>query len=125
MSKRKQRRVKAILPLKITLTGEGQRYLGHTVEISASGARTILPVGLEPGSVLVLECKHRRCRAVVVWSRAVEGCKSSHEHGLRLLNRELAFWMINLALQEEDTDFSVAADMDSKRVWSQVKAAKY
>lgn len=125
MSKRKQRRVKAILPLKITVTGGGQSYLGHTVEVSASGARTILPVGLEPGSALVLEVKHRRCRAVVVWSKAVEGSKNDHEHGLRLLSREQAFWLINLAMQEEDTDFSVAADTHFERIWTQQKAPKY
>ncbi len=123
MSKRNQPRVKAVLPLKVTVIADGQHYLGHTVEISASGARTILPVSLDPGSELSLEYKHRRCKASVVWSRLVAGRKYDHEIGLRLLNREQAFWMIDLAVQEDD-NFSVKADMHFDRIWTALKNAK-
>jgi len=121
MSKRSQRRVKAVLPLKITITADGQTYLGHTVEISNSGARTILPIGLDAGSELLLEYKRRTCKAVVAWSKPVSGRKHDHEIGLRLLNRELAFWLINIAAQEEDSDFSVKAEMHYERLWTQTK----
>ena len=125
MSKRSQRRVKAVLPLKVTVTADGQNYLGHTVEISASGARTILPVALDPGSELSLEYKHRRCRAQVVWTKAVAGRKYDHEIGLRLLNREQAFWMIGLAMQEEEeSDFSVKTDFHFERIWAALKGMK-
>lgn len=124
MSKRTQRRVKAVLPLKVTVVADGQTYLGHTVEISASGARTILPFALDAGSELSLEYKHRRCKAQVVWAKPVAGRKHDHEIGLRLLNRELAFWMIELAAKEEDNDFSVKTDFHFERIWNQLKNAK-
>jgi PilZ domain len=118
--KRNQRRMKAILPLKVTINADGQSYLGHTVEISTSGARTILPLSLDPGSELTLEYKHRRCKAKVVWSRLIEGRKSDHEIGLQLLNREVAFWMIDLAKQE-DENFSVKTDTHFERIWAALK----
>lgn len=122
MSKRNQRRVKAILPLKVTVVADGQSYLGHTVEISASGARTILPIALDAGSELSLEYKHRRCKARVVWSRLIAGRKSDYEIGLQLLNRELAFWLIDLANQEED-NFSVKTDDHFDRLWTALKGS--
>lgn len=120
MSKRNQRRVKAVLPLKVTVVADGQSYLGHTVEISASGARTILPFALEAGSELSLEYKRQRCKARVVWSRVIAGRKSDHEIGLQLLSREQAFWLIDLASQEED-NFSVKTDSHFDRLWMALK----
>ena len=122
MSKRNQRRLKAILPLKVMINADGQSYLGHTVEISMSGARTILPVKLDPGSELSLEYKHRRCKAKVIWSKPVPGRKNDHELGLQLLNREQAFWLIDIAAQDED-NFSVKTDQHFDRLWAALKAS--
>ncbi len=123
MGKRNQRRVKAVLPLKVTVSADGQNYLGHTVEISASGARTILPIALDCGCELNLDYKHRRCKAVVVWTKPVPGSKTDHEIGLRLLNREQAFWLVDLAAREEDSEFSVKPEPHFQRLWTALKAS--
>jgi hypothetical protein len=113
--KRNQRRVKAILPLRITDVADGQHYLSHSVDISASGARLILPVSLDPGTQISLEYKHRRCKAVAVWSAPVG--KNEYQIGLRLLNRDQCFWLVDLAMQEED-DFGIRSDMHWERAWT-------
>ncbi len=115
MSKRNQRRVKAVLPLRITATADGQHYLGHSIDISASGARLILPVSLDPGTEISLEYKHRRCKAMAVWTAPVG--KREFQVGLRLLSRDQSFWLVDLAMQEDD-DFSVDAAMHWDRVWA-------
>lgn len=117
MSKRNQRRVKAIVPLKITVNADGQNYLGHSVDISDSGASMILPVSLDPGTEISLEYKRKRCRAIAVWCKPVG--KYEHQIGLRLLNREQSFWLVNLATQEqEEDDFSVRTELHWDRLWS-------
>ncbi len=118
MSKRNQKRVKAVLPLKVTVCADGQRYLAHSIDISASGARMIVPVGFDAGTEMFLEHKHRRCKAVAVWSKQI--AKNECQVGLRLLNREQAFWMVDLAMQEED-DFSVKTELHFDRLWAGLK----
>ncbi len=124
MGKRTQSRVKAVIPLKVTVTADGQKYLGHTVEISASGARTILPLALDAGTEIVLEHKHRRCKAGVVWSRPVTGRKYEYQIGLRLLNREQVFWLMDLAMRDDEGDFSVKTEMHFDRIWEALKNSK-
>lgn len=118
MSKRNQRRVRAVLPLKITVCADGQRYLAHSIDISASGARMIASVGFDSGTEMSLEYRHRRCKAVAVWSRQI--ARNEYQVGLRLLNREQAFWMVDLAMQEED-NFSVKTDFHFDRLWTGLK----
>ncbi len=90
-------RLNAILPLKIMVGPEAQTHFATTLDISASGARVILPLAPDPGSDIVLEYKKNRVRAVVVWSRPM--CRGSRDHqvGMRLLDDGQRFWLVELA----------------------------
>lgn len=121
MSKRNQKRVKAVLPLKVTVCADGQHYLAHSIDISASGARMIVPVGFDTGTEISLEYKHRRSKAVAVWSKQIS--RNEYQVGLRLLNREQAFWMVDLAMHDED-DFSIKTDFHFDRLWSGIKESR-
>ena len=93
----KSPRLSAILPLKFTLPTDPQTQLAHTLDISASGARVILPMSLEPGSDLLLEYKKNRARAVVVWSKPVRRGARDYVTGIRLLDDGQRFWLVQLA----------------------------
>lgn len=90
-------RLSAILPLKVMVGTETQTHFAHTLDISVSGARVILPLALEPGSDLVLEYKKNRARAVVVWSKPMRKSVRDHEIGMRLLDDGQRFWLVELA----------------------------
>jgi hypothetical protein len=90
-------RLNAILPLKVLVGTDTQIHLVHTFDISASGARVMMPLDLDPGIDLVLEYKKNRARAVVVWSRPMNKASRDHEIGIRLLDDGQRFWLVNLA----------------------------
>jgi hypothetical protein len=102
MGKRSQRRQKAILPLKITLTVEGKSHLAHSVDISASGARVIVSIPVAAGTAVSIEYKHRRVLGNVQWCRSLPQRKFEHELGLSLTNAGTAFWGVPMKLQEVD-----------------------
>ncbi len=86
-------RLSAIVPLKISVGTDGQIHLSHTTDISASGARVILPLALDPGCTIVLEYKKQRAKAVVVWSKPKKKGSRDYEIGIRLLDDGQRFWM--------------------------------
>ena len=90
-------RLNAILPLKVTVGSDAQTHFIHTLDISASGARVIMPMALDPGCDLVLEYKKNRTRAVVVWVKPIKKSSRDYELGLRLLNEGRRFWLVELA----------------------------
>ena len=92
----KSPRLTAILPLKIMVGTDTYTHLAHTLDISVSGVRVILPLALEPGSDVVLEYKKNRARAVVVWSKPVRRTSSDYMTGMRLLDDGQRFWLVNL-----------------------------
>lgn len=92
-----QPRLNAILPLKVTVSSDAQTHFVHTLDISASGARVIMPLALDPGSDLILEYKQNRMRAIVVWSKPMKKSVRDHQLGLRLLNDGRRFWLVELS----------------------------
>jgi hypothetical protein len=90
-------RLNAILPLKIMVGTDAQTHFATTLDISASGARVILPLALDPGCGMVLEYKKNRVRAVVVWSRPMRRGSRDHQIGMRLLDDGQRFWLVELA----------------------------
>ncbi len=92
----KSPRLAAILPLKIMVRTDAQTHFAHTLDISVSGAKVILPMALEPGFDVVLEYKKNRARAVVVWSRPMRRNSRDHQIGMRLLDDGQRFWLVDL-----------------------------
>ena len=90
-------RLNAILPLKVTVGTDAQAHFAHTLDISVSGARVIMPLALEAGSDIVLEYKKNRTRAVVVWSKPMKKSTRDYELGIRLLNDGRRFWLVELS----------------------------
>ncbi len=90
-------RLTAILPLKVTVGADAQTHFIHTLDISASGARVIMPMALDPGSDLLLEYKQSRSRAIVVWTKPAKKSKRDFELGLKLLNAGPHFWLVELS----------------------------
>ncbi len=104
MGKRTQRRQKAILPLKLTLTAEGKSHLCHSVDISASGARVIAGAPLPVGTAISIEYKHRRALGTVQWCKSLRDRKFEHELGLLLSNAGTSFWGVHMKLREVDRE---------------------
>ncbi len=109
MRKRTQRRQKAVLPLKISVTVEGKTHLAHTLDISASGARIVLAAKLSPGTSIGIDFRRRRATGTVVWCKPMSGSKYDHELGIHLPNADPSFWGVNLPMQEPDCPEELAA----------------
>jgi hypothetical protein len=107
--KRKQRRQKAILPLKVFVGVGNSTYLGHTLDISASGARIVLAARIASGTAVSIEFKHRRVSGKVVWCKALLDSKYDHVIGVHLPNAGTSFWGIHLPMNEVDGREDVAA----------------
>lgn len=90
-------RLNAILPLKVLVGTDTQTHFAHTVDISPSGARIIMPLALETGCELVLEYKNKRARAVVIWSKQMRNSSRDHELGLNLLDDGRRFWLVEFS----------------------------
>ena len=109
MRNRKQRRQKAILPLKVLVSVDGKNHLAHTLDISASGARIVLTNRIIPGTSITIEFKHRRAAGTAVWCKPLGDSKYDHEIGIRLNNANSNFWGIHLAMNEPDAPEHEAA----------------
>jgi hypothetical protein len=115
---RNQRRRKAILPLKLVSLEDKTTYLGHTLDISASGARVIVTCNLARDLGITVEYKHHRANAKVVWCRPVKGRKYEYELGVKMQNSGSDFWGISLALREPDQDADELSRMPFSKVMS-------
>lgn len=102
MRNRKQRRQKAILPLKVVVSVDGKNHLAHTLDISASGARIVLSERIVPGTSVTIEFRHRRAAGTAVWCKPLGESKYDHEIGIRLTNANSSFWGIHLSMNEPD-----------------------
>lgn len=107
--KRKQRRQRAILPLKLYVGVGNKTYLAHTLDISASGARLVLPVKIAPGTTVSIEFKHRRATGTAAWCTGLRESKYDHVVGVHLPNAGTSFWGIHLAMNEVDAPEEAAA----------------
>ncbi|HEU5404058.1 MAG TPA: PilZ domain-containing protein [Terriglobales bacterium] len=103
MRNRKQRRQKAILPLKLLVRSGNKTHLAHTLDISACGARVVIAEPIAPGTSLTIEFKHRRSSGTAVWCKPLRGSKFDHEMGIQLNTADAAFWGIHLPMREADT----------------------
>lgn len=90
-------RLAAILPLKIMVGTDSHTHFAHTLDISSSGVRVIMPMALDSGCNVVLEYKKNRARAVVVWSKPKNKDSRDHEIGMRLLDDGQRFWLAEFA----------------------------
>lgn len=90
-------RLAAILPLRVVVEADPRPLFAHTVDISSSGAKLIMPLSLEKGAQLVLEYKNKRAKAVVVWSKPMGPDSQDHMLGLRLIDDGQRFWLVELA----------------------------
>ncbi len=92
----KSPRLAAILPLKLTIGTEANTHFVHTMDISASGVKVILPFNLDRGCDVVLEYKKKRARAVVIWSKPMRRNSSDYAIGMQLLDDGQKFWLVDL-----------------------------
>jgi hypothetical protein len=92
----KSPRLAAILPLKLMIGSEADTHFVHTLDISASGVRLILPFSLDPGRDVVLEYKQKRARAVVAWSKPMHRSSRDYAIGMHLLDDGQKFWLVDL-----------------------------
>jgi hypothetical protein len=116
----KSPRLAAILPLKLMVGSDAQTHFAHTMDISKSGARVIMPLALDPGSDVLLEYKKHRARAVVVWSKPMSKSSRDHAVGIRLLDDGQRFWLVEFApkayvlasVGQSDTERSLRKNKD-------------
>ncbi len=92
----KSPRLAAILPLKLTLGSEANTHFVHTMDISASGVKVVLPFNLDRGRDVVLEYKKKRARAVVIWSKPMRRNSNDYAIGMQLLDDGQKFWLVDL-----------------------------
>lgn len=107
--KRKQRRQKAILPLKVYVGVGSSRYLGHTLDISASGARIVVTAQIPAGTPVSVDFKQRRTTGTAIWCIALREGKYDYLIGVQLPNAGSSFWGIQLPTNEADAPEDVAA----------------
>lgn len=84
-------------------------YLAHTLDISASGARLVLPVRIAPGTAVSIEFRHRRTTGTAIWCAGLRESKYDHVLGIHLPNAGTSFWGIHLAMNEVDAPEDAAA----------------
>ena len=106
----KSPRLAAILPLKITVGNDSRAQFAHTLDISSSGLRVILPLAPDPGCNILLEHKKKRARAVVVWSRQIKNSRTDYEVGMRLLDDGQRFWLVDFAPNAHVLEFTGQSD---------------
>jgi hypothetical protein len=111
---RNQQRQRAILPVKI-VSGV-LSLLGHTLDISAYGARVVVLSEIAAASNVIIEFKHRRANATISWCRPVKGRKYEYELGLRMRNSGCDFWGVKLSTHDLDVDPSEAARMPFEKI---------
>lgn len=78
------------------MESERRTFFAHTLDISASGLKVILPQALDRGCKVMLEYRKNRARAVVSWSKRVKEDSSDHLIGMRLLDDGQRFWLVDL-----------------------------
>lgn len=89
MGKRRQQRIKTVIPVRITgvdQTGKPFAELAHTLDISYGGARLGgVQAALVPGSIVSIQCRLRKSQFTVSW---VGGPQSAHKRQVGLRNLE-------------------------------------
>ena len=91
----KSPRLAAILPLKLMIGSDQNTHFVHTLDISASGVRVILPFSLDRGRDVVIEYKQKRARAVVAWSKPMRQSATDYATGMHLLDDGQKFWLVD------------------------------
>lgn len=109
MANRSQRRHRAILPVKIITNGNV--LVGHTLDISAHGAKIVVLSDIPSGTEVKIDYKHRRVTADVVWCRPAAKRKYEYELGLRLRSAHVDFWGVVLSERDPDTAVDSAKDV--------------
>jgi hypothetical protein len=99
MNKRRHKRIKMVLPVKITAkdaTNQQFDELAHTLDITNSGARLgAIRHPLKPGDKLLLQYRQRKINFRVVWVRQLEGT-SEYQVGVEAINHGGETWGLEL-----------------------------
>ncbi len=106
-------RLSAIVPLKIKVRTDTRTHFGHTLDISLSGAKIIMPLDLEPGCNVILEYKKNRARAEVIWSKPMNHGSRDHLIGLRLLDDGQRFWLVDITPKAQILESAGQADREN------------
>lgn len=114
MGKRRQTRIKTVLPVRIWgMNAEGKAFaeLAHTLDISHSGVRVGgVSAQPEPGSVVSLQCHHRKGNFQVAW---VGRPGTARHNQLGLVNLEPERDIFGARLKDENLvdDFVMPTDL--------------
>lgn len=102
MGKRRQQRVKTVIPVRITgvdQTGKPFAELVHTLDISYAGARLGgAQTGMVPGSIVSVQCRLRKSQFTVAW---VAGTQSAFKGQVGLRNLEPQRDIFGASLKDE------------------------
>lgn len=103
MNKRRQTRIKMVLPVRISAKDRSDNQfdeLAHTLDITNSGARLgAIHHPLNPGDQLVLQYRQRKIHFRVVWVKLLEGT-TEYQVGVEATNHGGETWGLELASGE-------------------------
>ena len=96
LDKRSVRRTKMVVGLRVPQPkSQAPDLLVHTLDISSSGAKIgALKEWIQPGSELVIQCKHNRAHCRVMWSRQI--APGEIQMGIEFLGRGTQIWGLDL-----------------------------
>jgi hypothetical protein len=103
MNKRRHKRIKMVLPVKISAKdgSDGQfDELAHTLDITNSGARLgAIRHPFKPGDKLLLQYRQRKIQFRVVWVKLLEGT-TEYQVGVEAVNHGGETWGLELTSNE-------------------------
>jgi len=96
LDKRSVRRTKMVVGLRVPQPeSQAPDLLVHTLDISSSGAKIgAVREWIQPGSILVIQCKHNRAQCRVKWSRQI--APREIQIGVEFLGRDPQIWGLDL-----------------------------
>ena len=116
MSRRKELRVKAVLPVKVTGVDASARHfslLCHTLDLTYDSARIAgISVSLMRGQTVFLQRFGVKAKFKVYWEGS--GTRKGH-YGLKALETEKALWGISLPQRKADEFWTQPTNRDRRR----------
>jgi len=96
LDKRNVRRTNMVVGLRVSQPqSQTLDLLVHTLDISSSGAKIgAVREWIQPGSILIIQCKHKRAQCRVKWSRQME--PREIQIGIEFLGRDPQIWGLEL-----------------------------
>jgi hypothetical protein len=98
MERRKSKRMKMVLPVKVTLSGS--TYLAHTCDLTSRGARNGgLRSTLQPGETVCLQRGSKKANFKVIWIQQLG--TNEVQVGLEAQELPANFWGVDLSQAEQ------------------------